>query len=229
MTRDGKSEKPVSRSVGFVLLLIGMALGRLLPLRASTCQNPRATEWERREGNLIFLVPADVDTPDGQKITDAASALAYLQKDRLALDPACIETALARIALERYKPAISTLFHYLDFLPPRSYPLSAHAGPTGGEYPGVEALGYFDKEDILSSVQKAIRDDDANTLSRINAAKLYFFDYPGPQSVRFVVNVAHSAVDPAVRKALWEFVKLYANKYCPVSREEECKKALETQ
>lgn len=220
----------------FVSSLLGIVLGGP-SLNASTCHDSR--DWIRIEDQVIYadreyknrvvrIVPADVETPEGEKITDAVSALAYLQKDRALLDPACIETALDRVALEQYKPAIPTLLHYLDFLPPRNFPFTHHMGPTGGEYPGVEALSQFDEKDVLSGIQKVIRDDDVNTLSRVNAAILYFFKWPDGETIRFIVRVAQSAIDPASSQALLVLAET-AVKYCPISEREECKKAFETQ
>jgi len=218
--------KRAFRSVLFILPILGTALEGPMPMNASTCHDPR--NWiEVREGR-VYIVPANIETPDGEKITDSRSALAYLQRYRALLDPACIEAALDRVVLERYKPAIPTLFQYLDFLPPRNYPLTAHIGPTAGEYPGVEALAKYEKEDIIPDTEKTIRNDDANTLSRINAAKLYFFNYPDPETIRFIVSAAHAAVEPASSKALLEFAG-QAAKHCPISKRGDCKRALDTQ
>lgn len=65
------------------------------------------------------------------------AALAYLQQERSILEPACIYDAIRILDENRYRPAIETLFHYLDFEKPEA-PGAPHIhtmGATGGHSP----------------------------------------------------------------------------------------------
>ena len=155
------------------------------------------------------------------------AALTYLQQERSILEPACIYDALGILDTNRYKPAIETLFHYLDFEKPEApgAPHPVTMGPTAGAFPAADALARFGNS-VLPKVKEVIRNDVEPPLSRLNAAKIYFDIRPEPATVGFIAKAGHEAIDPASSKQLIHFAQLTVN-YCQPDKREECKKALD--
>jgi hypothetical protein len=154
------------------------------------------------------------------------AALAYLQQERSILEPACIYDAIAILDANRYRPAIETLFHYLDFEKPEApgAPHPVTMGPTAGAFPAADALARFGNS-VLREVKEVVRDDREPPLSRLNAAKIYFHIFPDPATVGFITKAGHEAMDPVASKELIHFARLTVN-YCQPDQREECKKAL---
>lgn len=166
-------------------------------------------------------------TCSGFNGTTAEAALAYLQQDRATLEPECIYRAIGILRGDQCKPSADVLFRYLDFetpVPP-GVPHQANASsPTGGIFPAVDLLCSFG-ESVVPRVKQAIRDDGQTTLSRLNAAKIYFALDNGPTSIGFIAKAAHDATQPAAAKELLHFAEIAVG-YCAADKKEQCKQAL---
>ena len=150
----------------------------------------------------------------------------YLKQDRATQAPKCTLKAIRVVRGDGYRPAIDVLFKYLDFtpLPPGVPPEMNASPPTNGVYPAADALFQFG-ETVLPRIKQVIRNNNESTLTRFNAARIYFGLKPGPDAIRFIVNAANNADDSEAATGLLQFAE-EAVPYCSEQQREECKLAV---
>jgi hypothetical protein len=159
-------------------------------------------------------------------VSKPEDALAYLKQDRANASPDCARRAIETVSEAEYRPAIDTLFQYLDFtpVPPDVAPSADMSQPTGRVYPAADALFGFGKY-VLPRVKQVIRDDDQSPLSRLNAAEIYFCLEPGPGSIRFIVKASRDSGSGEAHTKLIELA-MKVVRYCPDEQRQACDDAL---
>jgi hypothetical protein len=156
------------------------------------------------------------------------AALAYLKQERTTLEPACIYLAILILEGDRYKPAIPTLLQYLDFKnPDAEIAHKARTGPTADFFPAADALSYFGDE-VIPAMQQVITSEDANKISRLNAASVYFSVKPKPSTFAFIAKAARDTGDRETGDALAGLAAKMVN-HCDKAEQDDCKKALNPQ
>jgi hypothetical protein len=99
--------------------------------------------------------------------------------------------------------------------------------PTLGIYPATDLAVKF-KSAALPRLKKIITNDEATTLSRMNAAKAYFWLNRNAAGIAFIAQAAHRTDDQNASKALLDLAKEMAT-HCVADIENACKEALDTQ
>jgi hypothetical protein len=162
--------------------------------------------------------------------TTPESALTYLRQDRATLEPECINHAISLLREQTTVSALDVLLGYMDFEEPVAPGVPHNVrglGPTGGAYPAVDLVARFHSR-AIPGLKKIIADEDATSLSRINAAKAYFAVSPKSPVISFIARTAHRALDPKLSKDLAHLAELMVD-YCSAEDREACKEALQTQ
>jgi hypothetical protein len=153
------------------------------------------------------------------------AALAYLRQERTTLDPACIYDAIVILRAYRYKPAIPILVQYLDFKnPDAEIAHIARVGATTNFYPAADALGSVG-DSVIPDMHRVITSEDANKISRLNAASVYWSLQPKPSTIAFIAKAARETGDRDTRDALAGLAAKMVN-YCGNAERDDCKKAL---
>ena len=162
------------------------------------------------------------------------AALAYLKQERTTLEPACIYDAISILRNDtwsnRYKQEIPIFLQYLDFKnPDAEIAHTVRVGPTDDFYPAADALGSFGDPVIhaivIPAMQKVIRSEDANKVSRLNAASVYWWIEPHPSTIAFIARAAQGTGDRETGDALAGLAAQMAAG-CDKAELDDCKKAL---
>jgi len=179
---------------------------------------------------MTLLAPHTVSAAQSSTNCDALknatpqTYLKYLEGDRAALKPACIQLALRKMGEYKYLPAIPTLIQYLDF---RSIYMGEDAvQPLGSQYPAATALAQFG-DYATPDVKSAIKKEALNLKQRHNAAFLYAAtlssDLPG--NIRFLMLASKQAKDLQVALDLVDVARAIAD-ICLPSDQKQCYDAL---
>jgi hypothetical protein len=134
--------------------------------------------------------------------------LAYLERNRSTLSPACIAYAANQIGLRGYGAASKTLSKYLDYRMPDD-PAMAHLPPislaSAPRYPAAEALFQLGKKAIPELIQ-VIASAETSQVARRNAIRTAFAIHREDvaESVRVLVRASKSFPDPQSRDRLYD-------------------------
>ena len=154
--------------------------------------------------------------PSCPKLASANSAalVDYLQNDRSALEPPCIEFAIARLGERAYVPAADVLTSYLDFKIPIPNPSHySHGIQWMPEYPAARALSSIGLS-ATASLIKAIGSGASSPLLRSNATDVFeVIDRANnaTETVAILYRASQSAADGGARGWLFDAALRVAN------------------
>src|SRR5260221_4768326 len=172
----------------------------------------------------------------------AKQELAYLQRDRAKLEPACIVYAIEQLGLQYHaipgqhsagaEAAAATLVIYLDFQAPATENIRKVIVPlprthcSAVKYPAANSLVEIGKPSTLSLVH-TIGSADSPEFLRKNAMKVLFAIYSGDLAAgaRALNNASRSASDNGTAARLLSAAREFAAK-CPGQWRSGCEAAI---
>ena len=150
--------------------------------------------------------------------------LAYLERERSALNTECIEYAMIHLGFEHHLPAIGVLIKWLDYRRPEvpsKDPAVVQVHPTwqGSIYPAMTALFMIGKPAVPDLIS-VVANRDATDLVRDHALETYRMigrDDP-PNAVAALVRASREAADAGAGQRLWDAAKQAATRCSPQIR-----------